>query len=66
MGETKPIIVADAGMLSKENMLKLEHEGYRYIVVARFASAATSFIDQVHLVTILRVLDSDPDLSGSE
>ncbi len=48
VGNTKPIIVADAGMLSKENMLKLENEGYRYIVGARLASAASSFIEQVH------------------
>ncbi|TLU88339.1 MAG: IS1634 family transposase [Chlorobium sp.] len=48
VGETKPVIVADAGMLSKDNMLKLENEGYRYIVGARLASTAASFIDQVH------------------
>lgn len=48
VGETKPIIVADAGMLSKDNILKLENEGYRYIVGARMASTAVSFIDQVY------------------
>jgi len=48
VGVTKPVIVADAGMLSKDNMLKLENEGYRYIVGARVASTAASFIDQVH------------------
>jgi len=47
VGGTKPVIVADAGMLSKENMLKLEQEGYRYIVGARLASTATNFINQV-------------------
>jgi len=35
-------------MLSKDNILKLENEGYRYIVGARLASTAASFIDQVH------------------
>lgn len=35
-------------MLSKDNMLKLENEGYRYIVGARLASTAACFIDQVH------------------
>ena len=48
VGQTKPVIVADAGMLSKENMLKLEDEGYRYIVGARLASTSASFIDQVY------------------
>jgi transposase len=48
VGETKPVIVADAGMLSKDNILKLENEGYRYIVGARLASTAASFIDQIH------------------
>jgi transposase len=36
--ETKPIIVADAAMLSYDNMQSLEAEGYRYIVGARLAS----------------------------
>ena len=48
VGETKPVIVADAGMLSKDNILKLENEGYRYIVGARLASTAASLIDQIH------------------
>lgn len=41
----KPIIVADAAMLSKENMMLLEAEGYQYIVGARLANASDSFID---------------------
>ncbi|MBM3163478.1 MAG: IS1634 family transposase [Chlorobi bacterium] len=48
VGETKPIIVADAAMLSKTNMQQLEAEGYRYIVGARLANTAASFIDQIH------------------
>lgn len=48
IGDTKPVIVADAGMLSKINMQELEQDGYRYIVGARLASAASSFIDRVH------------------
>ncbi len=35
-------------MLSKINMQELEQDGYRYIVGARLASAASSFIDRVH------------------
>jgi transposase len=43
----KPIIVADAAMLSQENMALLESEGYQYIVGARLANTSSSFIDKV-------------------
>jgi transposase len=42
---TKPIIVADAAMLSQENMMLLEKEGYQYIVGARLANSTESFIE---------------------
>lgn len=42
---TKPIIVADAAMLSQENMTMLNSEGYQYIVGARLANAPAQFID---------------------
>jgi len=42
---TKPIVVADAAMLSQENMMLLEDDGYQYIVGARLANAPVSFID---------------------
>ena len=48
VGETKPVIVADAAMLSKANMQQLEKEGYCYIVGARLASTAARFIDQIY------------------
>jgi len=48
VGNTKPVIVADAAMLSKANMQQLESEGYRYIVGARLANTAANFIDQIH------------------
>ena len=48
VGETKPVIVADAAMLSKNNMQKLEEEKYRYIVGARLANTSIRFIDQIH------------------
>jgi len=48
VGETKPVIVADAAMLSKANMQQLEAEGYRFIVGARLANTSPSFIDQIH------------------
>lgn len=43
--DIKPIIVADAAMLSQENMMLLEKDGYQYIVGARLASAPGPFID---------------------
>jgi transposase len=43
----KPVIVADAAMLSRENMEYLETEGYRYIVGARLANTPRAFIDTI-------------------
>lgn len=45
--DAKPIVVADAAMLSRENMQFLEAEGYRYIVGARLANTQPSFIDTI-------------------
>jgi transposase len=42
---TKPIIIADAAMLSQENMTVLESEGYQYIVGARLANTSESFMN---------------------
>lgn len=47
-GTEKPIIVADAAMLSQTNQAVLEAEGYCYIVGARLANTAPSFIQTVH------------------
>lgn len=44
---TKPIIVADAAMLSYENMQLLEADGYQYIVGARLANTSHSFINKI-------------------
>ena len=44
---SKPIIVADAAMLSQENMLHLETEGYQYIVGARLANTTKTFIGSI-------------------
>jgi len=46
-GTTKPIIVADAAMLSKENQSTLDSEGYQYIVGTRLANAKHSFISSL-------------------
>lgn len=43
----KPIIVADAAMLSQENMRTLNEEGYRYIVGARLANTTSHFIEKI-------------------
>jgi transposase len=45
--DTKPIIVADAAMLSLENLEKLAAEGYQYIVGARLANAPIALIEQI-------------------
>ncbi len=53
----KPIVVADAAMLSQENMSLLEAEGYQYIVGARLANTPASFID--HLTSNLTKQDGN-------
>jgi transposase len=45
--KTNPIIVADAAMLSQDNMNHLDREGYWYIVGGRLANTSTSFIHQI-------------------
>ncbi len=44
---SKPIIVADAAMLSQENMQLLEADCYQYIVEARLANAPKAFIESI-------------------
>lgn len=46
--DCKPVIVADAAMLSTDNMHTLDEQGYRYIVGARLANSAKTFIDQIN------------------
>lgn len=43
----KPIIVADAAMLSRHNLKSLEEEGYHYIVGARLANTSQLFINSI-------------------
>lgn len=45
--KTKPIIVADAAMLSQDNMNLLAREGLWYIVGARLANASPTFVHQI-------------------
>lgn len=44
---TKPVIVADAAMLSTDNLHRLHEQGYRYIVGARLANNTRTFVDQI-------------------
>ena len=46
-GDCKPVIVADAAMLSTENMHSLQKQGYRFTVGARLANQNKTFIDQI-------------------
>ena len=46
-GDAKPIIVADAAMLSQKNMQQLNHDGYQFIVGARLANMSSDFIKQI-------------------
>lgn|ERR1700733_1277479 len=54
---SKPIIVADAAMLSQENMALLEAEGYQYIVGARLANTTKVFIESI--ISRLKRQDGD-------
>lgn len=44
---SKPIVVADAAMLSQENIELLEKDGYQYIVGARLANTSKTFIELI-------------------
>ena len=44
---TKPVIVADAAMLSTDNMHRLQEQGYQFIVGARLANNAKALVDQI-------------------
>jgi transposase len=48
---SKPVIVADAAMLSVQNMSTLQTLGYRFIVGARLANLTKGFIDQIYAQT---------------
>jgi transposase len=44
---SKPIVVADAGLLSKDNILNLETKGYPYILGARIKNEAQKTKEQI-------------------
>jgi len=43
----KPVVVADAGLLSKDNILSLEEEGYEYILGARLKNESNRIKEQI-------------------
>ena len=48
---SKPVIVADAAMLSVQNMKRLQELNYQFIVGARLANLSKGFIDQIYAQT---------------
>ena len=46
--QAKPVIVADAAMLSEERLAELNGKNFFYIVGARLANASTEMIQQIH------------------
>ncbi|MFN8712925.1 MAG: IS1634 family transposase [Bacteroidota bacterium] len=44
----KPIVVADAGLLSNENIVALEQNGYEYILGARIKNESEVIKEQIH------------------
>jgi transposase len=47
VGDAKPVIVADAAMLSRANMAQLSADGYRYVVGARLANMPKALIAEL-------------------
>jgi transposase len=46
-GLSKPIVIADAGLLSKENIRLLEENGYHYIIGARIKNESEKIKDRI-------------------
>lgn len=46
-GLSKPVIVADAGLLNKDNIKKLEDQGYEYILGARIKNESKRNTEQI-------------------
>jgi hypothetical protein len=67
-GVTTPTVVADAAMISRENVLQLTAHGFSYIVGARLANCSASVIAQVRATlakkdgATMRVASSHGDL----
>lgn len=52
-GLNKPVVVADAGLLSKDNVSQLETKGYEYILGARIKNESSTVVEKI-LSTDLR------------
>ena len=51
--DDKPIVVADRGMLTKENIAYLEDNNYKYILVARIKNLSNEIKEQIINLTFL-------------
>lgn len=52
-GLTKPIVVADAGLLTKENMASLEADGYTFILGGKIRSESQEIKDKIQKANIV-------------
>lgn len=50
---TKPIVVADRGMLNNENLAYLENNGYKYILAAKIKNITNDIKEQISNLTFL-------------
>lgn len=51
--ETKPIVVADRGMLNNDNIAYLENNNYKYIIAAKIKNISNDFKEQISNLTFL-------------
>lgn len=51
--ETKPIVVADRGMLNNDNIAYLENNGYKYILAAKIKNIPNDLKEQISNLTFL-------------
>ena len=50
---TKPIVVADRGMLNNDNLAYLENNGYKYILAAKIKNISNDIKEQISNLTFL-------------
>jgi hypothetical protein len=51
--ETKPIVVADRGMLNNDNIAYLENNNYKYIIAAKIKNISNNLKEQISNLTFL-------------
>jgi hypothetical protein len=69
--ESKPIVVADRGMLNNDNLAYLENNGYKYILAAKTRSISNNLKDKIANLTFLddgtiHILKFNKDISYKE